>query len=105
MPARARFPPVLDATWALFYSPSRWLEGTTEAITRPLSAPADGRTTIRFNGRSLDFREIFQDEARPPLSLQPKAIKPKTGNYIPLTEHPWRRSNAIIHRQWAQGIF
>ena len=31
--------PSFDASWALFYTPSRWLDGTTEAITRPHGGP------------------------------------------------------------------
>lgn len=66
---------------------------------------SDGRIVIRFNGRLLLFREVLQDAARPALSPQPKAEKPKAGKSIPPPDHPWRRSNAIIHREWAQGIF
>jgi len=65
----------------------------------------DGQVLIRFNGRNLAFREIPPEEARPAPSCRPKPPKPKTGRYIPPTNHPWRRSNAIIHREWAQGIF
>ncbi|HEX9949848.1 MAG TPA: ISNCY family transposase [Thermodesulfobacteriota bacterium] len=65
----------------------------------------DGRIVIRFNGRDLLIREVLQETARPALPRQPKAEKPKTGKYIPPADHPWRRSNKIIHREWAQGIF
>ncbi|MGB9005974.1 MAG: ISNCY family transposase [Candidatus Aminicenantales bacterium] len=66
---------------------------------------SDGRIVIRFNGRDLLFREVPQEGAHPAPSRQPKAKKPKTGKYIPPADHPWRRSNKIIHREWAQGIF
>jgi hypothetical protein len=65
----------------------------------------DGRIGIRFNGRDLLFREALQEGAHPALPRQPIAEKPKTGKYIPPADHPWRRSNKIIHREWAQGIF
>ncbi len=65
----------------------------------------DGGIVIRFNGRDLHFRDVLQEVAPPAPSRQPKAEKPKTGKYIPPADHPWRRSNKILHRQWAQGIF
>jgi len=65
----------------------------------------DGRIVLRFNGRELLHREITPGE-RPSLPVREKAPeKPKTGKYIPPKDHPWRRSNRIIHREWAQGIF
>ena len=65
----------------------------------------DGRIVIRFNGRDLLFRDVRQEVPPPAPCRQPKAEKPKTGKYIPPPDHPWRRSNKIIHREWARGIF
>jgi len=62
----------------------------------------DGGIVIRFNGRDLLFRDVLQEVVLP---RQPKAEKPKTGKYTPPADHPWRRSNKILHREWAQGIF
>ena len=65
----------------------------------------DGRIALRFNGRELPHREITSGE-RPSLPMREKTPeKPKTGKYIPPQDHPWRQSNRIIHREWAQGIF
>lgn len=65
----------------------------------------DGRITIRFNGRDLSSREIRGSEPRPAPIKQPEVKKSKKGKYIPPSDHPWRRSNEILHREWAQGRF
>ena len=65
----------------------------------------DGRIVLRFNGRELLHREITADE-KPSRPLPQKTPdKPRTGRSIPPPDHPWRRSNRIIHREWARGIF
>ena len=45
VPARARSQAVLDASWALLYTPSRWLDGTTEPTGRPHGGPAEKEIT------------------------------------------------------------
>jgi transposase len=65
----------------------------------------DGRVVLRFNGRDLLHREIGLKERPAPPARQKKPEKPKTGKYIPPQDHPWRRSNAVLHREWSQGIF
>jgi len=66
----------------------------------------DGRIVLRFNGRELLHREVTDEEERPSLPVREKTPeKPKTGKYIPPQDHPWRRSNRIINREWSQGIF
>lgn len=92
----------------------RW-HGRLLAIQNPTSGMArrpaqvleipDGRIIIRFNGRELAFKEVEKKTPRPAPLRQSKSQKPKAGKYIPPTDHPWRRSNAILHREWAQGIF
>jgi transposase len=65
----------------------------------------DGRIVLRFNGREILHREVTEKE-RPSLPVREKTPeKLKTGKYIPPQDHPWRRSNRIINREWSQGIF
>ncbi len=46
---RARSPLVLDASKALFYAPSRWLDGTTEATTRPHGVSAEKQFLMEWD--------------------------------------------------------
>ena len=57
----------------------------------------DGKITIKFNGRYLDFHEIF--ESKPVKTQQKKEpVKGKKKNkYIPPPEHPWKRYNPSLH--------
>jgi len=57
----------------------------------------DGKITIKFNGRYLDFREVF--ESRPVKTQQKKepVNEKKKSKYIPPPEHPWRRYNPSLH--------
>jgi len=55
----------------------------------------DGELTIRFNGRYLDYQEIF--EPKPASQLPQKELSngnvKKKGKYIPPPNHPWKRHN------------
>lgn len=92
----------------------RW-HGRTLALQNPTLAMRrrtaqvleheDGRIVIRFLSRDLEHRPVDPQERQAPPVRPPKPKKSKTGKYIPPTDHPWRRSNRIIHREWAQGIF
>lgn len=59
----------------------------------------DGELTIKFNGRYLDFHEVF--EPKPVITQSQK--QPVNGNgikkgkYIPPPDHPWRRHNPTLH--------
>ncbi len=59
----------------------------------------DGEHTIKFNGRYLDFHEVFEPK---PLKTQPQKDPvngdgKKKGKYIPPSDHPWRRHNPALH--------
>jgi hypothetical protein len=59
----------------------------------------DGKLTIKFNGRYLDFHEVFEPK---PASTQPqeesvKGNGKKKGKYIPPPDHPWKRHNPSLH--------
>lgn len=92
----------------------RW-HGRTLALQNPTLAMRrrtvqvleheDGRIVIRFLSRNLEHRPVDIQERQAPPVCPPKPKKPKPGKYIPPPDHPWRRSNRIIHREWAQGIF
>jgi hypothetical protein len=57
----------------------------------------DGELTIKFNGRYLDFHEVFEPK---PVHTQPQKEPvngKKKGKYIPPPDHPWRRHNPTLH--------
>ena len=58
----------------------------------------DGQIIIKFNGRYLEVREVF--EAKPIKTQQTKEPvnnKKKKGKYIPPADHPWRRHAPFLH--------
>ncbi len=59
----------------------------------------DGEHTIKFNGRYLDFHEVFEPK---PLITQPQkdpvnSDGKKKGKYIPPPDHPWKRHDPALH--------
>jgi len=62
----------------------------------------DGEFTIKFNGRYLDFHEVFEPK---PARTQPRK-KPVNGNekkkgkYIPPADHPWKKHNPSLHHNY-----
>ncbi len=59
----------------------------------------DGEYTIKFNGRYLDFHEVFEPK---PLKTQPQknpvnGDEKKKGKYIPPPDHPWKRYDPALH--------
>jgi len=61
----------------------------------------DGQITIKFNGRYLEVREVF--EAKPIKTQQTKEPvnnKKKKGKYIPPADHPWRRHAPSLHHNY-----
>ncbi len=58
----------------------------------------DGTLIIRFNGRSLDYREVQDLPPCPRSSSEPKKApgKPKKPN-IPAPDHPWRKWEPQLH--------
>ena len=59
----------------------------------------NGEHTIKFNGRYLDFHEVFEPK---PLKTQPQKVPvngngKKKGKYIPPSDHPWRRHDPALH--------
>jgi len=62
----------------------------------------DGELTIKFNGRYLDFHEVFEPK---PARTQPRKEPvngngKKKGKYIPPPDHPWRRHNPALHHNY-----
>lgn len=58
----------------------------------------DGTVIIRFNGRSLDYREVQDIKPGPrPTAPEKKAPEKKKGPYIPPPTHPWRRWEPQLH--------
>ena len=59
----------------------------------------DGKLTIKFNGRYLDFHEVFEPKpARTQPQKEPvKGNGKKKGKYIPPHDHPWKRHNPSLH--------
>jgi hypothetical protein len=62
----------------------------------------DGELTIKFNGRYLDFHEVFEPK---PVSTRPQKEPvngngKKKGKYIPPPDHPWRRHNPRLHHNF-----
>ena len=62
----------------------------------------DGKLTIKFNGRYLDFHEVFEPKpARTQPQKEPvKGNGRKKGKYIPPPDHPWKRHNPSLHHNW-----
>jgi hypothetical protein len=81
--------------------------GRVFAIQNPTLGmrPRPAQVFEQRDGREVLLREITPGE-RLSLPVQEKAAeKLKPGKHIPPTDHPWRRSNRIIHRSWDQEIF
>ncbi|MFC2169992.1 hypothetical protein ACFLRM_05455 [Acidobacteriota bacterium] len=62
----------------------------------------DGQITIKFNGRYLEFHEIFEPK---PLKVQSKkepvnGKAKRKGKYIPPPDHPWKRYNPKLHHNY-----
>ena len=56
----------------------------------------DGRLDFRWQGRSLEVREVEKTEAAKP-SIPVVIVVRKKGKYIPPSDHPWRRHNPRLH--------
>jgi hypothetical protein len=62
----------------------------------------DGGLMIKFNGRYLDFHEVFEPQ---PVKTQPQKESAngdgkKKGKYIPPPDHPWKRHDPTLHHNW-----
>ena len=62
----------------------------------------DGKLSIKFNTRYLNFQEVF--EAKPvstqPLKKPVNGGEKKKGKYIPPPDHPWKRHDPALHNNW-----
>jgi hypothetical protein len=62
----------------------------------------DGKHSIKFNGRYLDFHEVV--EPKPAKSHPQKepvnGDGKKKGKYIPPSNHPWKRHDPALHHNW-----
>jgi hypothetical protein len=85
----------------------RW-KGRLLVITKPSIAMKrrqtqllerfDGTLTIRFNGRSLEYREVRDIKPGPRLSKAPEKTPSKPNKaQKPASSHPWRRWEPWIH--------
>jgi transposase InsO family protein len=57
----------------------------------------DGRITIKFKGRYLDFHEVFEPKSLKAVKLADSATVKKKGKYIPPPDHPWKRHDPALH--------
>jgi hypothetical protein len=60
----------------------------------------DGEFTIKFNGRYLDFHEVFEPKPLKAVKMADSATVKKKGKYIPPPDHPWKRHDPALHHNY-----
>jgi hypothetical protein len=56
----------------------------------------DGRLSIRFKGKELEYKEVDMVRPKPAVRVFAIKVRRKPPKYIPPTTHPWKRGPVVL---------
>jgi transposase len=56
----------------------------------------DGRLSLRFNGKELEYREVDVPQPKPAVRVLAAKFRRRSGNYVPPVTHPWKRGPVVL---------
>jgi len=56
----------------------------------------DGRLSVRFNGKELEYREVDVPQPRPVVRVLAVKSRRRPAKYIPPVTHPWKRGPVVL---------